>query len=59
MMAKDINTILLETAEQATPTRGFDRFSYADLATAAAITKASIHHHFASKASLTLALMQR
>jgi len=38
---------------------GYDGFSYADLAKDVGIRKASIHHHFPSKASLALALMER
>ena len=33
-------------------TRGYNGFSYADIAEAVGITKASIHHHFPSKAEL-------
>ena len=33
-------------------TRGYTGFSYADIAEAVGITKASIHHHFPSKAAL-------
>ncbi len=39
--------------------RGFDGFSYADLASAIGIRKASIHYHFPRKSDLGLALMQR
>lgn len=58
-MAKDTKTNLLDSAEQAARTRGFDGFSYADLAADVGITKASIHHHFSNKATLAVALMQR
>lgn len=58
-MAKDTKTNLLDSAERAARTRGFDGFSYADLAADVGITKASIHHHFSSKATLAVALMQR
>ncbi|MCG8611460.1 MAG: TetR/AcrR family transcriptional regulator, partial [Pseudomonadales bacterium] len=33
-------------------TRGFESFSYQDLARELGITKASIHHHFPKKADL-------
>lgn len=33
-------------------TRGYNGFSYADIADAVGITKASVHHHFPSKAQL-------
>ncbi len=37
-------------------TRGFENFSYQDLASELGITKASIHHHFPKKADLGVAL---
>jgi TetR/AcrR family transcriptional regulator, transcriptional repressor for nem operon len=58
-MAADTKTTLLNSAERAARARGFDGFSYADLAADVGISKASIHHHFASKATLAVALMQR
>ena len=39
--------------------RGFNAFSYADIAAELAITKASLHHHFPSKARLGEALIAR
>ena len=39
-------------------TRGFENFSYQDLARELGITKASIHHHFPKKADLGVALCQ-
>jgi len=39
--------------------RGFDGFSYADLAATIGIHKASIHYHFPTKAILSAALMDR
>lgn len=58
-MAADTKTSLLDSAERAARRLGFDGFSYADLAADVGITKASIHHHFASKATLAVALMKR
>ncbi|MGC1487908.1 MAG: TetR/AcrR family transcriptional regulator [Albidovulum sp.] len=58
-MTTDTRTALLDSAEQAARTRGFDGFSYADLAKDVGIRKASIHHHFATKAALSMALMRR
>lgn len=55
----DTRTALLDSAERAARTRGFDGFSFADLATDVGIRKASIHYHFPSKADLAIALMQR
>ena len=43
---------ILDIAEQLVQTRGFNAFSYADIAVALHITKASLHYHFPSKAVL-------
>ncbi|MEO9652559.1 MAG: TetR/AcrR family transcriptional regulator [Roseobacter sp.] len=59
MPTTDTKTALLNSAEKAARTLGFDGFSYADLAEDVGIRKASIHHHFPSKAKLSVALMQR
>ncbi|MEP5729490.1 MAG: TetR/AcrR family transcriptional regulator [Sulfitobacter sp.] len=59
MPTTDTKTALLNSAEHAARTLGFDGFSYADLAEDVGIRKASIHHHFPSKANLSVALMQR
>jgi len=58
-MASDTKTALLDFAEQAARSRGFDGFSYADLAKSVGIRKASIHYHFPTKAELSEALMDR
>ena len=58
-MTKDTKTALLETAEDAVRSRGFDGFSYADLSDAIGIRKASIHYHFQTKAALSVALLDR
>ncbi|MCL5777697.1 TetR/AcrR family transcriptional regulator [Limibaculum sp. FT325] len=50
---------LLDCAERAARARGYDGFSYADLADEIGIRKASIHHHFPTKADLALELMRR
>ena len=55
----DTKTALLNSAENAARRHGFDGFSYADLAEDVGIRKASIHHHFPSKANLSVALMER
>lgn len=52
-------TQLLDSAERAARARGFDGFSYADLAAEVGIRKPSIHHHFPTKADLALALISR
>nr|WP_281501943.1 TetR/AcrR family transcriptional regulator [Loktanella sp. F6476L] len=49
----------MDIAETAARSRGFDGFSYGDLAEASGIRKASIHYHFATKAILSAALMDR
>ena len=58
-MSTDTKTALLNSAEHRARTQGFDGFSYADLSEDVGIRKASIHHHFPSKAALSVALMQR
>ncbi|WP_298920059.1 TetR/AcrR family transcriptional regulator [uncultured Roseobacter sp.] len=58
-MPTDTKTALLDSAERAARSQGFDGFSYADLAEDVGIRKASIHHHFATKAALSVAMMQR
>jgi len=40
-------------------TSGYAGFSYADLSKVVGIRKASIHHHFATKEDLTVALVER
>jgi len=52
-------TALLDSAERAARQRGFDAFSYADLARDVGIRKASIHHHFPVKADLAFGLIER
>jgi TetR/AcrR family transcriptional regulator, transcriptional repressor for nem operon len=48
---------LLLEAEFLVRTRGYSGFSYADLAKALGITKASVHHHFPVKEDLGAALI--
>ena len=50
---------ILDVAEQLVQSRGYHGFSYADIAGELAITKASLHYHFASKAELGEALIER
>jgi TetR/AcrR family transcriptional repressor of nem operon len=50
---------ILDSAEALVRQRGVDGFSYADIERDVGIRKASIHHHFASKATLALALIER
>lgn len=44
---------ILDIAEELVQTRGYEAFSYADISDALGIRKASVHHHFATKAELT------
>jgi TetR/AcrR family transcriptional regulator, transcriptional repressor for nem operon len=50
---------ILDVAEQLVQRRGYNGFSYADIAGELGITKASLHYHFASKAELGEALINR
>ncbi len=50
---------ILEVAAELLQTRSFSSFSYADLSERLGISKASIHHHFATKQELTRALVER
>jgi len=50
---------ILDAAELLAQTRGFNGFSYADIAETLALTKASLHYHFPSKADLGHALIER
>jgi TetR/AcrR family transcriptional repressor of nem operon len=50
---------ILDVAERLVQTRGFNGFSYADIANELGITKASLHYHFAGKADLGEALIAR
>ena len=58
-MRQDTATQILDTAERLVQVRGFNAFSYADIAAELGITKASLHYHFASKAELGRALIER
>lgn len=55
----DTATQVLDIAERLAQTRGFNGFSYADIAAELGIRKASLHHHFPTKAHLGAAMMQR
>lgn len=50
---------ILDVAERLIQTRGFNGFSYADVAADVGITKASLHYHFPTKADLGLSLVRR
>jgi TetR/AcrR family transcriptional repressor of nem operon len=57
--AADTSTRILDVAERLVQTRGFNAFSYADIATALNVTKASLHYHFSTKAALGGCLIER
>jgi len=50
---------ILDVAETLAQTRGYNGFSYADIAAQLGVTKASLHYHFPSKAELGRALIER
>lgn len=54
----DTREHILAVAQKLVQQRGFNGFSYADIAEEVGIRKASLHHHFATKAELGLALME-
>ena len=58
-MARGTAGRILDIAERLVQRRGFNAFSYADVATAVGIRKASLHYHFATKADLGQALIAR
>ena len=58
-VATDTPQRILDIAERLVQTRGFNGFSYADIAEAMNVTKASLHYHFRGKADLGRSLIQR
>ncbi len=50
---------IMDAAERLVQARGFNGFSYADIARELGVTKAALHYHFASKAELGDALIDR
>jgi TetR/AcrR family transcriptional regulator, transcriptional repressor for nem operon len=53
------STRILDVAERLVQARGFNGFSYADIAETLGITKAALHYHFPGKAELGEALIER
>lgn len=51
--------MVLDVAERLVQTRGFTDVSYADVAAELGITRAALHYHFAEKADLGAALIER
>lgn len=50
---------ILDVAERLVQVRGFNGFSYADVASELGVTTAALHYHFAGKAELGEALIRR
>ena len=59
MPASSTRDRILDVTQRLIQAQGFSGFSYADVADAVGIRKASIHHHFPTKGDLALALMVR
>ncbi len=55
----DTRTRILDLAEDFTQTKGFNNFSYLDLAAEIGVKNSSIHYYFKAKADLALALVER
>ena len=55
----DTASRILDVAERLVQSRGFNGFSYADVASELGISKPSLHYHFAGKAELGEALIER
>ena|ERR1700761_1300230 len=58
-MQGDTAEHILDAANALLIDRGYSAFSYADIAETVNIRKASIHHHFPTKAGLVVAVLQR
>ena len=56
---QDTSGRILDIAERLLQTRGYNAFSYADIAQSLHITKASLHYHFPTKAELGKRLIER
>ena len=50
---------IIDAAENMVRRRGYNGFSYSDIARKTATSKAAIHHHFPRKADLGLLLIRR
>ncbi len=58
-MASDTAGRLLDRAQTLVQERGYNAFSFKDLAASEGIRTASVHYHFPTKADLAVALMER
>jgi len=56
---RDTRAQILDVAENLVQTRGFNGFSYADVAAQVGVTTASLHYHFPGKNRLGEALIER
>ncbi|MEM7557822.1 MAG: TetR/AcrR family transcriptional regulator [Planctomycetota bacterium] len=59
MPVQDTREKLLDVAQELIQRRGVNGMSFKDLSESVGIRKASVHHHFASKAEMVDALLQR
>jgi len=55
----DTRTAILDVAERLVQSRGFNGFSYADVAAELGVTTAALHYHYRGKAELGEALITR
>lgn len=56
-MSMEMRVQILMSAQRLVQARGFNGFSYADIANEVGIRKASLHHHFPTKTDLAVALV--
>ena len=59
MPTQSTRDLILDSAQSLAQTRGFNAFSYADIALELGVRKASIHYHFPSKQNLEAELLER
>ena len=55
----DTRTRILDAAQEMIQRRGLNAMSFQDLSDAVGIRKPSVHHHFASKSDMVIALLDR
>ena len=58
-MKQDTKTQIMDTAQRLTALKGFDAFSYRDVAEEVDIKTSSIHYYFPTKSDLAIALVDR
>lgn len=58
-MSGETADLIMDVAHRLLMERGYSAFSYADIAQAIQIRKASIHHHFPTKVALVVAVLER